>query len=89
LNGIFSDSASKNVTTKEKSFILSSDYTVRARIFDKKTFFQPFLAAGLGASLYKQHIGAYGLIGPGIELNYRDAYFLFQPLLVFSPTTVA
>jgi len=78
INGVFSDSASQNVAIKEKSLALSSDYSLRARMFGRKTFFQPFLAAGVGASLYKQHIGAYGLIGPGIELNYRDAYFLFS-----------
>lgn len=77
LSGSFPDSISKNIAvTNKKSLFLQSDFSIRARLLGKQKWFNPFLQSGLGFSNYRSNFGTYFLIGPGIELNYKDVFLI-------------
>jgi OmpA-OmpF porin, OOP family len=77
VNGLFPDSTSKE-SFGGRSMLLQSDVSLRTRLIGKPSAVQPFLLTGGGLSHYKNKIGGYILFGPGLELNYRDVFFLFS-----------
>lgn len=75
--GSFPDSVSKNISvTNKKSLLLQSDFAIRARLLGKQNWFNPFLQTGVGVSIYTSKFGAYFLIGPGVEFNYKDVFLI-------------
>ncbi len=76
ISGSFPDSVSNHIiVTGKKSLLLQSDFSIRARLLNKQSWIQPFVAGGVGVSHYKENFVAYFLVGPGIEFNYKDIYF--------------
>ena len=79
LYGSFPDSISNNKTSgKDKHLLLETELSLRARLFNKKSFINPFLQAGAGLFRYEHSTGVYGFAGPGLELNYKDVFFVLS-----------
>lgn len=79
INGSFPDSISTNSKKIDgKMLMIQSDLAFRARLFANRRFLQPFLTAGIGGAVFQQQFRPYVLLGPGVEFNYKDAYFTLQ-----------
>jgi OOP family OmpA-OmpF porin len=72
--GSFPDSISKEPVSSEKSLLLQTAISLRARLFDKKKSIQPYIVSGPGFSFHKSDLVSYWLLGAGIELNYKDIF---------------
>jgi outer membrane protein OmpA-like peptidoglycan-associated protein len=75
LSGSFPNEVSKHLTAKDKSLLLQGDFSFRTRLLGKQKWINPFLQFGTGAGTYRSNALTYFLIGPGIEVNYKDVYF--------------
>jgi len=75
LSGSFPDSISKGSATSKKSLFLQSDLSVRVRLSEEQKRIDPFFQTGLGVAVYNSNVPIYFLLGPGVEINYKDVYF--------------
>ena len=78
VTGSFPDSLSYTTINSEKRLLLQSDLALRFRLFKQSQSLQPFFISGGGLSYRNPNFGTYILLGPGIEFNYRDVYFLLN-----------
>jgi OmpA-OmpF porin, OOP family len=83
LSGSFPDSISRHAGTNEKSLLLQGEISIHARLLAKENWFNPYLQAGAGMGTYQGGLHSYFLLGPGIELAYKDVYltmsFQYRP----------
>jgi OOP family OmpA-OmpF porin len=76
VDGAFADSVSKTMSrTNEKKLLLSTSFSLRARLFKAMKLFQPYLQAGFGTSFFQAKGAAFAVGGPGIALNYKGIFF--------------
>lgn len=78
LQGSFSNRAFKNYVLVNRMLLVQVDYSVRARLFKRFYWFQPYIQTGLGVSASNKQVGAYVLVGPGVQLNYKDIFLLIN-----------
>lgn len=78
VQGSFSNSAFKNYIPDNRKLLVQADYSVRSRIFNSTTWFQPYIQTGLGASTSNRRVGAFVLAGPGIQLIHKDIFLLIN-----------
>lgn len=79
ITGAFPDSTFKDNTIKNnESFLLQFDLSLRTRFLKNTKAFHPYLLSGAGAFYHNKNGGSYLLAGPGIELSYKNIYFLLN-----------
>lgn len=71
----FPDSISKKLSSNEKSLLLQSDFSFRARLLGRQHWINPFIQSGFGLGFYHSQPVSYFLFGSGVEFNYKDVYF--------------
>lgn len=77
LTGSFPDDAYKNVTTAGKGhLLLEFDASVRAKLLSTKYLATPYVQAGIGASYYDIHWGAFVPAGVGVQIEVLSETFL-------------
>lgn len=59
------------------AFLLEGDASVNLKMFTEKYWFTPYLIAGIGGSMYKNHYGAIAPLGGGLKFNLFDEAAIF------------
>lgn len=79
LGGSFADVTPKNQETTNKSnvFLLELDANVNLKLLSDRYAVNPYLTAGVGASMYKSSYGAYIPFGVGVQFKLTPESFLF------------
>jgi len=81
LGGSFADFNFKNVenasTPSSNRFLLEADANAVFKLLTDKYIVNPYLSAGVGASLYNASYGAYIPFGFGIQFKLSEESFLF------------
>ncbi len=70
-----------------KSLLLEADASVNLKMFTDAYFFSPYLIAGIGASRYRSHYGAFIPLGAGFKMNFMDDVSLFVNTTYRVPVT--
>ncbi len=79
VTGAFPDSTFKTeAENKNESFLFQIDFSLRTRFLGNARRLNPYFLVGSGASLHYKSFGNYLLAGPGIELAYKNIYFLLD-----------
>ena len=74
--GSFPDSFAYHYgTSTQKTFLLQTDVQLRARLYKQKTA-NPYIQAGFGFYNTRTHMGAYSVLGTGLEIQMKQVYFL-------------
>jgi len=60
-----------------ESLLLEADASVNLKMFSEAYWFTPYVAAGIGASKFKNYYGAFIPLGAGIKVNFFDEASLF------------
>jgi hypothetical protein len=78
LAGSFVDYPIQNKAAFGRDFILlEADFSIRGKLISNKAYVNPYLQAGMGASLYKSYYGAFLPLGAGLQVNlFNEAYLL-------------
>jgi hypothetical protein len=64
-------------TSSNDALLLEADASVNVKMFSEKYWFTPYAIAGVGASKYKSHYGAFIPLGLGVKVNFFDEAALF------------
>jgi len=65
---------------RSAKFLLEADANINMKLLPDTYMVTPYFTAGLGASLYGVHYGAYIPLGLGIQFNLGEDAFLFTNL---------
>jgi len=78
LAGSFVDYPMPNKAAFNRDFmLLELDVSIRGKLISNKAIINPYLQAGMGASLYKSYFGAFLPVGAGLQVNiFNEAYVL-------------
>ncbi len=79
---------SKRPSFNEESLLMEADASVNLKLFSDAYWVTPYLAAGIGASKYKNYYGAFIPLGLGLKVNFLDEAALFVNTSYRVPVTV-
>lgn len=68
-------------------FLTELDASLHLKLLTDKSFFVPYLTAGLGGSLWKGHFDAFMPLGGGMQFKLAPDYFLYSNMQYRVPVT--